>query len=302
MTRVHARGRWPVPALVPVLALTAALGGCRGGAPASPAGTFEATIVEVAPVLGGRALAVGAQEGERVAAGDTLLVLDTSLIALQRAQAAAGGATLRARRAVADADLAQARRQLALLETTLARTTALRDQGTATDQQVDELTSQRDVARAAIDAARGRQATLDAELAHLDASLAVIDRQLQDSVVLSPIDGTVLTRSLEPGEVAAPGRAALRLADLSTLELRVFLEAGELERARVGATLAVRVDALPGEPLSGVVAWVADEAEFTPKNAQTRNARAQLVYAVKLAVPNPGGRLHIGMPAEVDLP
>ncbi len=300
MKRVHAHRR--TLALAAVAAGAAALGGCRGGAPAPPAGTFEATIVEVAPVLGGRALAVGAREGERVAAGDTLIVLDTSLVALQRAQAAAGGAALLAQRAVADADLAQARRQLALLETTYARTSTLRDQGTATAQQVDELAAQRDVARAAIDAARGRRAALDAELAHLDASLAVFDRQLQDSVVLAPIGGTVLTRSLEPGEVAAPGRPALRLADLSTLELRVFLEAGELDRVRAGQQLPVRVDALPDVPLTGTVAWVADEAEFTPKNAQTRHARAQLVYAVKLRVPNPDGALHIGMPAEIDLP
>lgn len=299
MNRAKATGRTMA---VAAAILATALGGCRGRGPAAPSGTFEATVVDVAPVLGGRVIAVGPQEGERVAPGDTLIVIDTSLIALQRAQAAAGEATLRAQRAVADADLAKARRQLTLLETTLARTTALRDQGTATAQQVDDLTAQRDVARASIDAARGRQAALDAELANLQASLAVIDRQLEDSVVLAPIAGTVLTRSLEPGEVAAPGRAALRLADLSTLELRVFLEAGELERVRAGQQLPVRVDALAGAPLAGTVAWVADEAEFTPKNAQTRHARAQLVYAVKLRVANPDGSLHIGMPAEVDLP
>lgn len=299
MNRTLASGRAMV---VGIAVLAAALGGCRGRDPAAPSGTFEATVVDVAPVLGGRVLDVGAHEGERVARGDTLMVIDTSLIALQRAQAAAGEATLRAQRAVADADLAKARRQLSLLETTLARTTTLRDQGTATAQQVDDLAAQRDVARASIEAARGRQAALDAELAALGASLAVIDRQLEDSVVLAPVSGTVLTRSLEPGEVAAPGRPALRLADLSTLELRVYLEAGELERVRTGQQLPVRVDALPGASLSGTVAWVADEAEFTPKNAQTRHARAQLVYAVKLRVANPDGGLHIGMPAEVDIP
>ena len=299
MRRVPASG--PAGAGLALLAL-AALGGCRGSAPAAPAGTFEATVVEVATVIGGRALSVRAAEGQRVAAGDTLVVLDTEVLALQRAQTAASRERLHAERAVADADVARARRQLALLETTLARTTALRDQGTATDQQVDELAAQRDIARATIAAAGGRQAAIDAESAQLAAGLAVIDRQLRDAAVLAPIAGTVLTRSLEPGEVAAPGRAALRLADLSTLELRVYLEAGELERVRVGRQLPVRVDALAGPALSGTVAWVADEAEFTPKNAQTRNARAQLVYAVKLRVPNPDGKLHIGMPAEVDLP
>ena len=148
----------------------------------------------------------------------------------------------------------------------------------------------------------GQLAAIDAELSQLDAALAVYDRQLCDSVVLAPLAGTVLTRALEPGEVAAAGRTALRLADLSHLELRVYLEAGDLERVRLGQSLPIRVDALPGAPMAGTVSWISDEAEFTPKNAQTRNARAQLVYAVKLRVANADGRLHVGMPAEVDLP
>jgi HlyD family secretion protein len=130
----------------------------------------------------------------------------------------------------------------------------------------------------------------------------VLDRQLRDGVVVAPSAGTVLTRSLEPGEVATPARLALRLADLSELKLRVYLEAGDLERARLGDTLPVLVDALAGVRLTGRVSWISAEAEFTPKNAQTRNARAQLVYAVELRVANPDGRLHVGMPAEVVLP
>ncbi len=286
--------------LGPVLLL--GLAACGHGRVPGPSGTFETTVVDVAPVLGGRVLAVTRQEGERVAVGDTLVVLDTEVIALQRAQAAAGQATLQAQRAVADADLARARRQLALLETTLGRTNTLREQGTATGQQVDDLTAQRDVARTGVEAARGRLAAIDAELVHLESGLAVFDRQLRDSAVLSPITGTVLTRTLEPGEVATPGRAALRLADLSHLELRVYLESGDLSRLRLGQEVSVRVDALPGAPLKGTVGWIAGEAEFTPKNVQTRNARAQLVYAVKLRVDNPDGKLHVGMPAEIDLP
>jgi HlyD family secretion protein len=285
-----------------LLLALATTGACGRGGPPAPSGTFETTVVDIAPVLGGRVLAVTRQEGEGVGAGDTLIVLDTELIALQRAQTAASQATLRAQREVAEADLVKSRRQLALLETTLARTTALLEQGTATGQQVDDLTAQRDVARAGVDAARGRLGAIDAEMAQIESGLAVYDRQVRDGVVLSPIAGTVLTRSLEPGEVSAPGRTALRLADLSHLELRVYLESGDLEHVRLGQELPVRVDALPGAPLTGQVTWVSAEAEFTPKNAQTRNARAQLVYAVKLSVANADGRLHVGMPAEIDLP
>jgi HlyD family secretion protein len=278
------------------------LAGCSGRELPNPSGTFETTVVDVAPLLAGRALVVQPEEGQTVTLGDTLIVLDTELLALQRAETAARGESLAAQRRTAMADLAQAQSRLALTETTLSRTTTLRDQGSATQQQVDNLAAERDVSRSATEAARGRIAAIDAELAHLASSLAVLDRQLRDGVVVAPSSGTVLTRSLEPGEVAAPGRLALRIADLSALKLKVYLEAGDLDRVRLGDTLPVLVDALSGVRLAGRVSRVSDEAEFTPKNAQTRNARAQLVYAVELRVANPDGRLHVGMPAEVVLP
>lgn len=278
------------------------LAGCGNRELPNPSGTFETTVVDVATLIGGRAILVQPDEGQAVAAGDTLIVLDTELLALQRAEAAARGESLSAQRRTATADLAQTQSRLALVETTLARTTTLRDQGSAAQQQVDNLSAERDVARSGIEAARGRIATVDAELAHLATALAVLDRQLRDGVVVAPSAGTVLTRSLEPGEVATPGRLALRIADLSELKLKVYLEAGDLERVRLGDTLPVLVDALAGVQLAGRVSWISAEAEFTPKNAQTRNARAQLVYAVELRVANAEGRLHVGMPAEVVLP
>ena len=287
---------------VAAAAFLAAAAGCVGDGAPNPAGTFEAETVDVAPVESGRALRVAADEGDRVAAGDTLIVLDMELIALRRAETAAGKESLRAERAAATADKDRAARSLAHLETTLDRVRRLRDAGTATEQQVDDLTAERDLARSALAAARARLSAIDAESARLDAALAVFDRRLRDGVVLAPVSGTVLARALEPGEVAAAGRTALRIADLSKMELRIYLEAVDLDRVRVGEELTVFADALPEEKIAGRVTWISDEAEFTPKNAQTRNARAQLVYAVKLRVPNPEGRLHMGMPAEVVIP
>jgi HlyD family secretion protein len=291
-------------AAVAVASLLAAtlLAGCGRDHRPNPAGTFEVTTVDVAPLLSGQALRVTRDEGERVDAGDTLIVLDTELIALRRAEAAASRGTLRAQRGVTTEDLAQIERQLTLLETTLERTRKLSQEGSATQQQVDDLSAQRDVAQSRVAAARGQLAVIDADLQRLEASLAVFDRQLHDGVVTSPLAGTVLVRSLEPGEVATVGRTALRLADLAQLDLRIYLEEGDLDQVQLGQELPVLVDALPGERLVGRVTWISDEAEFTPKNAQTRQARAQLVYAVKLRVANPDGRLHVGMPAEVELP
>lgn len=300
MNRSHA----PLPSLL--AAVTCGLflvAGCGlGDRPANPSGTFEAVEVDVSPLLGGRVLEVRAQEGALVGAGDTLLVLDTELLALQRADAEAGRQSIAAERRIGAAALAQARAQLRWTETEYARAETLVSSGTSPQQALDEITAQRDVARSQVAAATSRISLLDAQEAKLATSLAVLDRQLRDGVVTAPLAGTVVVRAVEPGETATPGRTALRMADLSRLELRVFLEAPDVERVRLGQALPVVVDALPGEERQGVVSWVSSEAEFTPKNVQTRDARAQLVYAVKLRVENPDGRLHLGMPAEVKLP
>ncbi len=296
---VRRRRSLPGTALLLLALLVAA--GCGDGGGANPSGTLEATEVDVSPLLSGKVLAVGAKLGDRVARGDTLVVIDTELLELQRAQTEANRRALKAERSVAVETQKQARRNLELAETTLARTTALLVEGTATEQQVDELRARRDVAASQVDAARSRIELLDAEEAKLLAALAVFDRQLRDGVIVSPIDGTVLVRAVEPGETARQGVPLLRVADLATLELRVYLEAEDLDLLRIGQSVPVLVDALEGE-LQGKVVWISSEAEFTPKNAQTRKARAQLVYAVKIRVENGKGKLHIGMPAEVRLP
>jgi len=275
--------------------------GCGATRVANPSGTLEATEVDVAATLAGRVLDVRAALGESVNAGDTLIVLDTELLSLQRAQAEAGRAAIRAQRSAGEETRKQAEENLALAEATLARLKTLHAQGSITAQQLDEARTKRDVAAAQRAASQHHVDALAAEETKLDAALAVLDRQLRDGAVLSPVNGTVILRHIEPGEVAAPGAALLRLADLSSLELRVYLGAPELDRVQIGQSVPVIFDAMPSDTLHAVVTWVSAEAEFTPKNAQTRDARAQLVYAVKIRVGNPDGTLHIGMPGEIIL-
>jgi HlyD family secretion protein len=268
---------------------------------ANPSGTLEATEVDLSPLLTAKVLQVRTDEGDTVAEGDTLLVLDTDLLQKKRAQTAAQNDVLAAQTREAQQALRQSERKLELASTTLKRSKTLHEQGSVTQQQVDDLSAQRDLASSQVEAARDRLTQLDAQRRELKASLAVMDRQIADGVILAPIDGTILVRVAEPGEVGRTGALALRMADLSQLELRVYLEEPELNRVKLGQSLPVLVDALGGKELRGRVSWISSQAEFTPKNAQTAKARAQLVYAVKLQVDNPDGSLHIGMPAAVRL-
>ena len=285
--------------LTTVLAAVVAVGGCSSRDVVNPSGTFEAVEVDVSPKVPGQLLRVGPHEGDHVAVGDTLLVVDTELVRLQRLETEAGLAQTAARRQAATAELAQVQRSVELAGLTLERLTTMGRNGSATEQQVDEAKAQRDILAGKATAARQNIAALDAEADRQRAGLAVLDRRLADGIVLAPLPGTVLLRTAEPGEMSAPGAVALRLADLSTLDLRFYLAETELELVKLDQDIQVQVDAFAGRSFTGRVTWISSEAEFTPKNAQTRDARSQLVYAVKLKVANPDGDLAIGMPAEV---
>ncbi len=285
-----------------ILALAGLLAGCSNKEHANPAGSLEATEIDIVSTIPARIASVRVKLGDPVRAGDTLIVLDTELITLQRAQTAANRNSLQAQRGVLGDQLRQADTNLQLAETSLRRTQALLQQGSASAQQLDEMQAKRDLAELQVSTVKNQLAALNAEEEKLNATLAVVDRQLKEGTLYSPINGTVILKSAEPAEMASPGAVLLRVADLSTLDLRIFLSETDLGKVKLGQQLPVLVDALPNEPLTGNVTWVSAEAEFTPKNAQTHDARTQLVYAVKLTVANPNERLHIGMPAEVKLP
>ena len=118
----------------------------------------------------------------------------------------------------------------------------------------------------------------------------------------APHDGTIIERLHEPGAVLAPGARVLTLVDLTTIKATFFLPNAELARAKTGAKAEVRVDTYPGRVFTGTVDHVASEAEFTPRNVQTREDRDRLVYAVEITLDNPSGELRAGMPAEIVLP
>jgi len=272
--------------------------GCNGQKRPNPSGTLEATEVEIASTIPGRVALATPQLGGQVASGDTLAVIDTEIIRLQRAQAEAGLGSINAQRTVLRDGISQAVRNLEYLELQQNRIEELVAHGTAQQQQLDEISTRRDVAKNQLDASKHQMTALDAEEGKIEAALAVFDRQIEEGVITSPLQGEVLLKAIEPGEVVTPGKVLFRLADLDPMELRVFIGAEDLGRVKIGNSVQVVVDAMPDRKLDGTVVWVSTEAEFTPKNAQTKDARLQLVYAVKISVANSDRVLKIGMPAE----
>jgi HlyD family secretion protein len=136
-------------------------------------------------------------------------------------------------------------------------------------------------------------------VAQAESNLALIDAQLSELVITAPIDGVVLTRNAEPGEFAAPGVTVFRLAQLNDLTITVYVPEDRYGEISLGQQAEVRVDSFLEQTFTATVIHIADEAEFTPRNVQTAEGRSSTVYAIKLKVDDPKGKLKPGMPADV---
>lgn len=158
-------------------------------------------------------------------------------------------------------------------------------------------------AQAALDLAVAgpRRETLRAAQARVEAALGTVsaaEALLAQTRIFAPADGKVTLRNAEPGEVVTPGFPIVRIADLARVRVRVYVPGPQIGRVRTGQSAAVSVDALPGRTFTGTVTEIAEKPEYTPKNVQTREERAKLVYGVKVEVENSGGELKPGMPAD----
>lgn len=144
-------------------------------------------------------------------------------------------------------------------------------------------------------------AQLRAQVNQVKAALSQAKTQFSNTTVVSPINGIIITRSVEPGELATVGSALMEIADLTNVKLKVYVEELVYGRIRLGQPSLITVDSYPGEVFRGKVTSIASEAEFTPREIQTREQRAKLVFAVEITVPNPKGELKPGMPADAQL-
>jgi HlyD family secretion protein len=286
--------------------LGTAAGACRRAPEPDAYGNFEATEVVVSAETGGTLRAFRAAEGDRVAAGAELARVDTTALALERERLLAQRGATGARATEADRQADVLRAQLDVAERAYARTRRLAAERAATAQQLDAAEREVRVLAAQIAAARAQRRGAAAEVAGSDARLAQVRDDLANSRVEAPIAGTVLATYVRAGELVQPGQPLLRLAALDTLELRAYVTQPQLARLRLGQAVTVRVDrgSARGDDVErvarpGTLRWVSARAEFTPTPVQTRDERAELVYAVKIRVPNADGALKIGMPADV---
>ncbi len=287
-----------------LLLMAMTFGGCaeKEEEPLWGSGVLEAEEVVVAPTIGGRLLLRTVEEGDSVEEGTLIAIIDTTSLVEVRDLAAVGLRGIAVQRRQAQNALDATRERLEQAVRNRDRLQALVESEAASQSQLDELETAVVLAGKQVEAAETAFETFPVQEREIRLRIASLQRQIGDCRLIAPRAGTVLTVYAEPGEVVAPGRGVVRIADLSELFVRVYIPAPLVGRVRLGGGALVRVDSSPDRAFPGRVVHISEEAEFTPKNVQTPEARADLVFAVKVAVSNREGLLKIGLPADVDLP
>lgn len=285
------------------LVLAALVLAACGGEQPDAYGNFEATEVTVAAEVGGRLLAFTIEEGDRVARDSVVGLVDTVPLVLERQGLVARRAAAAARTREAASNIGALEVQRTIADRELARTERLLRQSAATAQQGDQAEQGARVVREQLAGAHAAQSSARQEVAALEAQVASIDDKLARSRIRSPLGGTVLARYVEAGEFVQAGQPLFKLAALDSLTFRAYVSNAQLTQLKLGQEVTVGVDRADSiATMPGRVTWIASGAEFTPTPIQTRDERADQVYAVKIAVANPDGRLRIGMPGELTIP
>jgi HlyD family secretion protein len=299
-------------------------------------GTIEATQYHLAFQVGGQVARVMVDEGYAVKAGELLAELDTQELKARHAQAQANYDRSQASLTALSAQLREVktgnrpqdieRARQALLSTqavleeakkNMERYRRLFENGTVSEKEWDAVRLRYDVAlhdyernAEAYDLAKtgSRVETIDNARANVQAAKAQLASSeaawQQASILLSygqlkaPIGGIITSRNVESGEVVTPDQEVMTMADLSVVDLKIFVDETEIGKVKPGQAVDVRIDTFPDKVYKGSVSYISPEAEFTPKMIQTRKERVKLVYLVKVSIPNPNLELKSGMPAD----
>lgn len=257
-------------------------------------GIFETTEVIVSAKANGEIMQFDVEEGQQVKPGTVLGYIDTLQLAFQKAQLRANQSATASRILDTDRQIAAIRQQIAVQQRERQRYEQLVKANAATQKQLDDIDYQIEVLEKQLAATAEQVNSSNSSLGNqgqsLEAQLSQVDDKMRNAVITSPIEGTVLTKYAEPGEYAVPGKALFKVANVTDMKLRAYVTADQLTTLRLGQKVTVYADSGESDrkAYQGTVTWISDKAEFTPKTIQTRDERANLVYAVKIAVSNDG--------------
>ncbi len=263
-------------------------------------GNFEATEVIISSEAQGKIKYFKPEEGDQLEAGTPVALIDTIQLHLEKQQLQASKKTVASKSQGVFSQIDVLNEKLKIAEREEKRVKNLFTENAATQRQVDQAEGEVQVTREEIRNVRTKNSPIVNEIEMMDAQIARVNDQIQKSIVENPIHGTVLAKYAETGEVTGFGKPLYKIANLDVLTLRVYISETQLSDIRLGQEVQVKIDSKKEEmkTFPGKITRVSSSAEFTPKTIQTREERANLVYAVEIEVKNDGS-LKIGMPAEM---
>jgi HlyD family secretion protein len=285
--------------LIPSLLLVLVSCGSKTGK-ADASGTFEATEIIVSAQASGEIMDFKVEEGQDLKAGKCLGFIDTVQLVLKKKQLLASIQAAQTRKPDVELQLAVLEQQIATAGTEKKRLENLVRANAATQKQLDDLNAQIAVLekqfRATKNTLESGTSSINKESDALQIQIEQLNDLLRKSYIFSPIDGTVLVKYAEPGELAIQGKSLFKVADMSKMNLRAYITADQLAKIKLGQTVEVNAElgSKDNKAYKGTIIWISSKSEFTPKTIQTRDERANLVYAVKVSVKN-DGILKIGM-------
>ncbi len=288
--------------LLPAIVAGTLLQSCSGNKGTSDAyGNFESTEITCSAESQGRILFFHCEEGQIVKAGDTLGLIDTTDFFLKREGLLAQRNSLVLKQSGFQAQIDVQEQQKTNMIIEQKRLESLFKEKAATRKQMDDMDGNLKVIDKQLQTTRVQEKSLDGELQNLDRQVQLLRVSLGRCWIVSPSQGTILNRFAEGGELASPGKPLYKLADLTTMYLRVYISGDQLSKVKLGQAVDVFIDKdkTKNTMLKGGVSWISPSAEFTPKIIQTKEERVNMVYAVKVSVANDGS-IKINMPGEVN--
>ncbi|MGB5464051.1 MAG: HlyD family efflux transporter periplasmic adaptor subunit [Aureibaculum sp.] len=286
--------------LIEIVLISAGLLSCNSNNnKADGYGNFEATEITVSAENNGKLMEFNIKEGDILEKDAFLGFIDTISLALKKEQFLVSKDVIssKSRGVLSQISVLKAKLNTANINKT--RIENLIKDNAGTQQQLDNITGEIDVLKQQIRSIEIQNAPVVNELKSIDVQLKQIDDQINKSMIINPIKGTVLVKYAESGEISSFGKPLYKIADLSNMQLRVYISEPQLANIKLGQDVTIKIDDQKKmKSYKGIVSWIASEAEFTPKIIQTKEERVALVYAVKVDVKNDGS-LKIGMPAEM---
>jgi HlyD family secretion protein len=262
-------------------------------------GNFEATEVTISAEANGKIEYLHLEEGATIAPNTLIGLIDTTQLYLSKQQLIASKSTIASKSQNVLSQTAVLKEQLKTTLIDQKRIQNMFTENAATKRQVDDINGKVNVLNEQIKSVKTQDAPINNEVKSIEVQIEKINDQIKKCNIINPFQGTVLAKYTEANEITSFGKPLYKIADITEMTLRVYISEKQLNQIKVGQKVTVKIDAQEDmKSYPGTISWIASSAEFTPKIIQTKEERANLVYAVKVKVKNDGS-LKIGMPAEM---